>query len=53
MAQAETGDADDIKAVIERLSAEFGDRIDTDTIRRIATQEVGLFGSAKVRTSFR
>jgi hypothetical protein len=42
--------ADVLAQVIERLSAEFADRIDLASIRRIATQEVALFENAKVRT---
>jgi hypothetical protein len=42
--------ADVLAHVIERLSAEFGDRVDPASIRRIATQEVALFENAKVRT---
>jgi hypothetical protein len=42
--------ADVLGHVIEQLSAEFGDRIDPASIRRVATQEVALFENAKVRT---
>jgi hypothetical protein len=48
--QAEARPASDIADVIERLSAEFGDRIEADTLRRVASQEVALFEGAKVRT---
>ena len=49
MAGWECGRVDDIAYVIERLSVEFASRIDPDTIRRVATQEVELFDNAKVR----
>ena len=42
--------ADVLAHVIEALSAEFGDRVDPASIRRIAAQEVALFENAKVRT---
>ena len=35
--------------VFQQLSEEFGDRIDSGTIRRVATEEVALFDGAKVR----
>lgn len=35
--------------VFEQLSEEFGDRIDSGTIRRVASEEVALFDGAKVR----
>ena len=49
MAGWESGMVDDVAYVIERLSIEFASRIDSDTIRRVATQEVELFHNAKVR----
>jgi hypothetical protein len=45
-----TGGASEVRGVIERLSAEFGDRIDPDTICRVAIQEAALFEGAKIRT---
>jgi len=42
--------ADVLTHVIEQLSAEFGDRIDSVSIRQVATQEVALFENAKIRT---
>jgi hypothetical protein len=35
--------------VFKQLSEEFGDRIDSGTIRRVASEEVALFDGAKVR----
>ena len=35
--------------VFEQLSEEFGDRIDSGTIRRVASEEVAVFDGAKVR----
>jgi hypothetical protein len=50
-AKVVTRDAKEVSdAVFDRLSAEFGDRIDADTIRRVAIQEIALFENAKVRT---
>ena len=49
MAQIRIG-SDDILDVLGRLLAEFGDRIDVDTIRSVAVQEVALFDKAKIRT---
>ena len=36
--------------VADQLIAEFGERIDTSTIRLVAEQELALFDRAKVRT---
>jgi hypothetical protein len=47
---ADAGGSSDVSDVIERLSDEFGGRIDAETIRRVAIHEVALFEGAKVRT---
>jgi hypothetical protein len=41
--RATTDPRDVSDALFDQLSAEFGDRIDADTIRRVAIQEVALF----------
>ena len=37
------------EVVFEQLAAEFGDRIDSGTIRQVASEEVAQFDGAKVR----
>jgi hypothetical protein len=40
---------DHLTYVVDRLSVEYGDRIDPETIRRVATEEVALFDGASVQ----
>jgi phosphoglycerate dehydrogenase-like enzyme len=43
------GPGRELRSVRDQLIAEFGDRVDRDTIVRVAREEVLLFDRAKVR----